>query len=491
MGEKVVLGIDLGTTGNRVMAFSADGEVRAKAYYEFTQIFPRPGWVEHNPREILDTALRALREVLAAVGAENVVSLGITNQRETAILWDRATGEPVYNAIVWQDRRTEPLCRKLSEYQRFVKNRSGLFLDPYFSATKIRWLLDEIPGLRARMERGEVVFGTPDTWVLWHLTGRRTHATDPGNASRTLLFNLQELRFDRDLLGLFEIPAAALPEVRDSDADFGATDPALTGRAIPITAVLGDQQAALFAHGGWQTGVVKATYGTGIFVLTNTLATPVASDSLLTTIAWKTGDEVNYALEGSVFMGGASVQWLRDNLKIIASAAETEALAAALPDNEDVYFVPAFQGLGAPYWDPTARGLLIGLTRKTTPAVIVRAVLESLAYQTRDVIAEMQHSAPFPMQVLRADGGASANAFLMQFQADLLQMPVERSAIIETTALGAAGLSGVCSGFWTRERFFQNKKNGRTFVPAVASEQAESLYSKWQEAIQRSLHWSR
>ncbi|HDK35498.1 MAG TPA: glycerol kinase, partial [Bacteroidetes bacterium] len=386
----VILAIDLGTTGNRVIAFSENGTVVSKSYYEFPQIFPQPGWVEHDPFDIWNTVKRALTDVAAAVGPENIAAIGITNQRETTILWDKSTGKPVYNAIVWQCRRTASQCDRLREHAGFIKQRTGLFLDPYFSATKIKWILDHVEGARQKAENGQIIFGTVDTWVLWNLTGGAAHATEPSNASRTLCFNIHTLRFDDDLLRIFDIPETLLPEVKESGADFGHTAKKLLGREIPITGILGDQQAAFFAHGGWQEGVIKNTYGTGLFVVTSTGDQIPNSGKLVNTIAWSIDGKVTYALEGSVFIGGAAIQWLRDGLKIIQSAGESEPLAVSLPDNEGVYFVPALAGLGAPDWDPSARGTFLGITRGTGPAHFARAALEAIAYQSKDVIEEMR-----------------------------------------------------------------------------------------------------
>jgi glycerol kinase len=490
MKEKVVLALDLGTTGNRAIAFSKKGGIVAKSYYEFTQIFPKPGWVEHDPVELLNTAIKALKDVINIVGAENVDSLGITNQRETTVLWDKTTGKPVYNAIVWQCRRTEDICKNYTDYRKQIKEKTGLFLDPYFSATKIKWIFENVPGLQERAEKGDIFFGTPETWVMWNLTGRKVHATEPSNASRTLIFNVQTLKFDKELLELFTLPANILPEVKDSDALFGHTDKSITGKEIPIHGILGDQQAALFAHCAWSKGIVKSTYGTGIFILTNTEDKFYNTDTLVSTITWKTKKGLNYALEGSVFVGGAAIQWLRDNLKIINSAPETEQMAASLTSNENVYFVPAFQGLGAPYWDPEARGILIGLTRKTSRENIVRAVLESLAYQTKDIMEAMKQAQSEDFKELRVDGGACANNFLMQFQSDILSLPVERPKIIETTALGAAGISGIASGFWTKEEFMGAIEIDKVFKPEMDKNKADLLYSKWKEAVERSKKWA-
>ncbi|MDD5131033.1 MAG: glycerol kinase GlpK [bacterium] len=489
MKPKVIVAFDLGTTGNRVMAFTREGQVAARSYYEFPQIFPQAGWVEHDPLAILETALQALGDVTGVVGPENIESIGITNQRETTILWDRDTGQPVYNAIVWQDRRTEKMCRELASYRDLVKQKTGLFIDPYFSATKISWLITQVPGLKEKIKTGKILFGTPDTWLLWNLTGGKIHATDPSNASRTLLFDINHCRFDQELLRIFNIPPGILPEVKDSDAVFGLVDKKFSGREIPITGILGDQQAALLAQCGWDKDRAKVTYGTGIFAMANTLQELCRSERLVTTVAWKIGGEVNYALEGSIFIGGAALQWLRDGLKIIDRASDSEQLAAALKDNEGIYFVPALQGLGAPYWDPQARGMIIGLTRKSTQANIVRAALEAMAFQVREVVAEMQQARQQKLAVLRVDGGAAANNFLLQFQADIARIAIERTTMNEITALGAAGVSGLSAKFWSKEEFKKIVIKDKLFTPQMDEEIAEGYYLKWKEAVQRSLRW--
>ncbi|MCD5396213.1 MAG: glycerol kinase GlpK [Candidatus Pacebacteria bacterium] len=490
MREKVILAIDLGTTGNRVVAFNKKGKIVAKSYYKFSQIFPHSGWVEHNPLEILKTTIKALRKVIKIVGAENVVCIGITNQRETTILWDKDTGKPVYNAIVWQCRRTEKLCKQYKNYTKAIKQKTGLFLDPYFSVTKIKWIIENVPGIKGKIKRGKILFGTPDTWLLWNLTKEKCHLTEPSNASRTLLFNIKTLKFDDGLLKLFKISSSILPEVRASSSFFGCTDKRFTQKEIPITGVLGDQQASLFAHCGWEKNIIKATYGTGIFVMTNTLNKLYNLNTLLTTIAWQFENEINYALEGSIFMGGATIQWLKDNLKILKKVEESEDIAKSLPNNEGVYFVPAFQGLGAPWWDAKARGIIIGLTRKTTWKNIVRSALESMAYQVREVVEEMKKIQKKKFKVLRVDGQASINNFLMQFQADILNMEIERPKIIETTSLGVAGLAGISAGFWTKEEFRNLQKTEKIFRPSSLREKFEKFYQRWKEATKRSKKWT-
>jgi glycerol kinase len=490
MNNKVVVALDLGTTGNRAIAFSKDGSVAAKAYYEFPQIFPKPGWVEHNPMDILDSTFKALKEVVSIVGAANIDSIGIANQRETAVVWNKKTGKPIYNAIVWQCRRTEDICKSLNSCGSFIKEKTGLFLDPYFSATKIKWIIDNVPAVKQMAASGELLFGTVDTWVLWNLTGGKTHATEPSNASRTLVFDIKELEFSKELLNIFGIPENILPEVKDSDSLFGYTDKNITGTAIPVHGILGDQQASLFAHCGWEEGVIKSTYGTGIFVLTAIKDKAPKTDTLITTVAWTRGGKTAYALEGSAFMGGASIQWLRDNLKIIKSAPETEQIAASLENNEGVYFVPAFQGLGAPYWDANARGLITGLSRKSNSANIVRAAVESLAYQVKDIMLEMKKASNIEFKVLRADGGASANNFLMQFQSDILSMTVECPALSDTTALGAAAVSGIATGFWSVDEFKNIRGGAKVYEPSKNIKDTELFYEGWKKAVERSRNWA-
>ncbi len=486
---KVVLAIDLGTTGNRVIAFSEDGAIVAKSYYEFPQIFPQPGWVEHNPFDILNTTMKALKDVISLVGIDSIVSIGITNQRETTILWDRKTGNPVYNAIVWQCRRTKEICDRLAEYSHIIREKTGLPLDPYFSATKIKWIIENIEGVRERIDKGNILFGTVDSWILWNLTGGKVHATESGNASRTLCYNIHTLDYDDELLAIFNLPERIFPEVKESGGYFGNTDRELTGKEIPITGILGDQQASLFAQGGWEEKVVKNTYGTGLFLMTSTGKDLPGSGRLLNTIAWRIEGEVNYAMEGSIFVGGSCIQWLRDGLKIIKSSADTESMAESLGSNEGVYFVPALTGLGAPYWDPTARGMIIGITRGTGREHFARAALEAIAYQTRDVIEEMERTTGMNFKKVRVDGGAVKNNFLMQFQADILNTVIERPLLIETTAFGAAGISGIASGFWSREEFFNARKVDRMFTPEMDKDTGDTYYSQWKEAVKRAMNW--
>lgn len=487
---KVVLAIDLGTTGNRVIAFSKEGRIISKSYYEFPQIFPKPGWVEHNPFDIWDTTKKALKDVISSVGIDNVVSIGITNQRETTILWDKETGKPFYNAIVWQCRRTKDLCEKLSEYAPFIKEKTGLYLDPYFSATKIKWIIENIEEAKKGIRNGKVLFGTVDSWILWNLTGGKVYATEPSNASRTLCYNIHILDYDEELLKIFCLPREIFPEVKESGGYFGVTDKSITGKEIPITGILGDQQASLFANGGWEKDVVKATYGTGLFVMSSTGKKVCNSERLLTTVAWEINGDINYAIEGSVFIGGAGIQWLRDGLKIIKSAADTELMAKSLLDNEGVYFVPALVGLGAPYWDPKASGMIIGITRGTKQEHIARAALEAIAYQIRDVIEEIQFVTNVRFKTLRVDGGATQNDFLMQFQSDILDMVIEKPEVIDTTALGAAGISGIASGFWdSKEDFLSVRKVDKRFSQNMDRRKAYYYYIQWKEAVKRSTNW--
>jgi glycerol kinase len=483
----LVLAIDAGTTGNRVIAFDGPGRVVASSYYEFPQIHPYPGWVEQDPREIWATTKRALTDVLAEVGADNVACIGITNQRETTIVWNRVTGEPVHNAIVWQCRRTAEFCGELvaSGHAPMIAEKTGLVTDAYFSGTKVKWILDNVDGARDAAIRGELAFGTVDTWLLWNLTGG-VHATDASNASRTLCYNIHRGEFDDDLLKLLDIPAAVLPDVRDSAGDFGSSTAELTGKTIPITGIVGDQQAALHGQGGWQPDIVKTTYGTGLFLMAPAEESITQPEGLLQTVAWQLDGQRHFALEGSVFIGGAAIQWLRDKLQIIESAADTEELALSLDSNEGVYVVPALSGLGAPWWDPNARGTIVGLTGKSDRRHIVRATLESLAYQTMDVVRLMNQD----LSIIRVDGGAAANNFLMQFQADLLGIPVERPAILETTALGAAAMAAFHAGVWSHESFLAQRQVDRVFEPAINDGERDALVSRWHEAVSRSRDWA-
>jgi glycerol kinase len=496
----LVLALDQGTTSSRAIVFDAQGAIRGAAQRELTQHFPRDGWVEHDPNEIwrtqLDTARSALRA--AGVSAGDIAVIGITNQRETTVLWDRATGKPVANAIVWQDRRTAAICDTLRAGggEAMVTHKTGLLLDPYFSATKIAWLLDCVDEghLRERAQRGEIAAGTVDSWLIWNLTGGAVHATDHSNASRTLLMNLETLDWDDELLAYFGIPRALLPELRPSSGSFGSTDPVhFGGAAIPIGGVAGDQQAALFGQAGFHRGLAKNTYGTGSFVVLNTGEAIVRSrHGLLTTVAFSSGaHRATYALEGSIFITGAAVQWLRDGLQLIESSADVEALAAQAPDNGGVYFVPALTGLGAPYWDPYARGAIFGLTRATTGAHLARATLESMAYQTVDAVDAMIADAGFAPHELRVDGGASTNDLVMQFQADLLGVDVVRPRTTETTALGAAYLAGLHVGYWhDLDAIARLWHEDRRFTPNMAASRRSALIDSWHRAVERTRGWN-
>ncbi len=492
-----VLAIDQGTTGTTVLIFDRAGDIAGRAYSEFAQHYPQPGWVEHDAAEIWTTTLRVVGEAIAQarIAAREIRAVGITNQRETVVLWDRVTGDPVARAVVWQDRRTAGICDELRArgLAETFRRKTGLVIDPYFSGTKIKWLLDNVAGLRERAERGEVVFGTVDSWLVWKLTGARAHVTDYSNASRTLLYNIYELDWDEELLRTLGVPAAMLPEVVPSSGVCAETDPRVFfGARVPIAGIAGDQQAALFGQACYDEGVAKNTYGTGSFVMLNTGHKAVPSrEGLLTTIAWRIGDApVEYALEGSVFITGAAVQWLRDGLQIIGDASETEALARSLESNEGVYFVPALTGLGAPHWDAYARGAIIGLTRGTTRAHIVRAALESMCYQTRDVLEAMERDSGLRLTEIRADGGAVANSFLMQFQADILGVPVEVPEITETTAAGAAYLAGLAVGFWpSREEIAARWKLARRYAPDIDEALRRRLYQRWLRAVERAKDW--
>ncbi|MFA6147454.1 MAG: glycerol kinase GlpK [bacterium] len=485
-----ILALDQGTTGSRAILFDRDGLPISQAHQEFPQIFPHPGWVEHDPEEIWSSQIAAAGRAIdqAGIGIKEIASIGITNQRETTLLWERATGRPVHNAIVWQCRRSAPQCDRLkaSGWEKEIRQRTGLLPDPYFSGTKLQWLLESIPGLRLRAEKGELAFGTVDSWLAWRLSGGRLHITDASNASRTLLFNLHSGDWDETLLEAMRIPRALLPKIVPSSQVYGETDPAVfLGAALPIAGMAGDQQAALFGQGCLAPGSTKNTYGTGAFLLTNTGASPTPSKSgLLTTVAWKIKEMTTYALEGSVFMAGAVVQWLRDGLGILSDAADSEALATSVDDCRGVYFVPAFTGLGAPYWDPHARGMILGLTRGVTKAHLARAALQAIAFQSRDVLEAMVRDTGIPLRELRVDGGAVRNKFLMQFQADILGIPVVRAAIDETTARGAAYLAGLAVGFWRDTgEIAAHDRGTRRFEPAMPASRRDAMYAGWQQAI--------
>ena len=451
--EKFILSLDQGTSSSRAIVFDHKGQIRSVAQREFTQYFPKSGWVEHNPHEIWSSQASVIAEAITSIdiNGHNIAGIGITNQRETTIVWDSETEEPIYNAIVWQDRRTSEYCDKLKEegYTEFIRSRTGLIIDAYFSATKIKWILDNVPGARERAEKGKLMFGTVDTWLIWRLTRGDVHVTDVSNASRTMLFNIHTLQWDEELLRLFDIPLSMMPEVRSSSEVYGHTKSTIFAHKVPIAGIAGDQQAALFGQMCVEPGAVKNTYGTGCFLLMNSGEKPIDSkNNLLTTVAWKIGDKVNYALEGSIFVGGSVVQWLRDGLGIIRSSSEVEALAASVPDTGGVYFVPALTGLAAPYWDQYARGSISGISRGTTAAHIARAALEGIAYQTLDIVDAMQRDSGIELCELKVDGGAARNNLLMQFQSDLLATRVIRPQVTETTALGAAYLAGLAVGYW-------------------------------------------
>jgi len=490
-----VLALDQGTTSSRALVFDESGAVLGGDQYEFSQHFPKPGWVEHDPLEIWDSQLRAARGALerAGVDVSDVAAIGITNQRETALVWDRSSGEPIHPAIVWQSRQTAPICEELRSrgLEAEVRRRTGLVIDAYFSGTKVRFILDAVDGAQARAERGELCFGTVDTWLLWKLSGGRVHATEYSNASRTLLYNIHEHDWDDTLLAELRIPRAMLPEVRDSSGVFGEADPEWLGAAIPVAGVAGDQQAALFGQGCHQPGSAKNTYGTGCFLHMNTGEEAVASDTgLLTTLAWGIDGKVEYALEGSIFVAGAAVQWLRDGLGLVAHASESDAAARAVEDTGGVYLVPAFVGLGAPYWDERARGALVGLTRGTTREHVIRATLESIAYQTRDVVECLRQDSGLTLDVLRVDGGACENDFLMQFQADVLGVPVRRPPLLELTAFGSAALAGLATGVWPDRAAIQSTtEGGHTFDPNMDAARRDELYAGWKRAVERALAW--
>jgi glycerol kinase len=491
MPAAYILALDQGTTSSRAMLFDHAGRIAGVAQQEFPQIFPQPGWVEHDPDAIWAGHLAVAQAVLRERGlaAADIAAIGITNQRETTLLWDRATGQPVAHAIVWQDRRTAGVCDELraAGWAERIRAKTGLVIDAYFSGTKLQWVLDHVPGARERAERGDLAFGTVDSFLIWRLTGGRVHCTDVSNASRTMLFNIHTLAWDDEILAALRIPRAVLPEVRASSAVYGETDPALFGAAIPIGGAAGDQQAATFGQACWTPGMTKNTYGTGCFMLMNTGTTPVTSrHNLLTTIGWQVGGRTTYCLEGAVFTTGAAVQYLRDSLGIISQAAETEDLARSIPDSGGVYVVPAFAGLGAPYWDAYARGAILGLTRGSGRAEIARATLESVAYQVRDLLDAMLADSATQLPALRVDGGMVANNFLMQFQADLLRVPVERPVVAETTALGAAYLAGLAVGYWpSMDSIAANWALDRRFTPAMDPATRDRLYAGWVRAVDR------
>lgn len=492
---KYILALDQGTTSSRSILFTKKGTIKSVAQSEFPQIFPSPGHVEHNPEDIWKTQLATARKAIKKAGAKpsDIAAIGITNQRETVVLWDKKTGKPVHNAIVWQSRITAGICDELKRqgHEKTFQRKTGLVVDAYFSGTKIKYLLDKYKGLRKRAEKGEILAGTIDTYLLWRLTGGKVHATDYSNASRTLIFNIRTLKWDPELLKILNIPRAMLPEVKDSSGVFGETDPKLFGGKIPIAGIAGDQQAATFGQGCFKTGMVKNTYGTGCFILMNTGDKAVTSKSgLLTTIGWGIGGKITYCLEGSVFVGGAAVQWLRDGLKIIKKSEDVEKLAATEKDNGGTYFVPAFVGLGTPHWDPYARGIIVGLERGTTGGHIARATVESMAFQTRDVVTAMEKDSGAKLRTLKVDGGATANNALMQFQSDLLNVKTQRPVVAETTALGAAYLAGLAVGFWKNQGdVTANWALDREFKPNMKPAERKRECAAWDKAVLRSKDW--
>ncbi|BAI80698.1 glycerol kinase [Deferribacter desulfuricans SSM1] len=487
--SKYIVALDSGTTGNKAIAFDLQGNIAAYSYTEFPQIFPKSGWVEQNPYDILNSALKVLKDVIEKVGVENVLALGITNQRETTILWDKETGEPLYNAIVWQCRRSAEICERLSDNKNMIKDKTGLFLDPYFSATKVIWLNENIEKVRNLISKGNVLLGTVDSWLLYNLTSDKLHLTDITNASRTMFFNINTLDYDRDLLKLFEIPDYILPEVKPSGANFGVIDKKYFGKEIPITAVIGDQQSALFAHGGWREGLIKNTYGTGLFLMTSTKNNIFKSNNLISTVAWQIEDDVEYALEGSVFIGGSLVQWLRDNLNLIEKSPDIEHIAANVENSNGVYIVPAFSGIGAPYWDHSARGVIIGITRGTTKEHIARAALEAIAFQVKDIFEELRKDTKIEFKTLSVDGGASENRLLLQIQADMLGLSVEKTTVKESTAFGAAALAGIVAGVWDKSDILKIREIEYIFNPDKDYHYYQKSYKVWKEAVKRSLGW--
>ncbi|MDA0835958.1 MAG: glycerol kinase GlpK [Planctomycetota bacterium] len=496
MSPQHVLSLDQGTTSSRAIVFDRQGRVVAQAQQEYPQIYPQPGHVEHDPEAIWSSQLGVARQALkiARLGPGEIAAIGVSNQRETTILWDRDSGKPVANAIVWQSRITTPLCERLTRdgYAETIRQKTGLVIDPYFSGTKIRYLLETQPSLRTQAEQGKILFGTVDSFLMWRLSGGKYHITDVSNASRTMLFNLHQLDWDDDLLKLLDIPRGMLPEVRPTSEIYGVTDPQWFGEAIPVGSLVGDQQAATFGQACFSPGMAKNTYGTGCFLLMSTGDTPVLTDKgLLTTVGWTVNGKTTYCLEGAVFVAGAAVQWLRDGLQFFDRASEIETLAQTVADTDGVYFVPAFVGLGAPYWNPEARGAIFGLTRGTTRGHLARATLEAIAYQTRELLDLMQAEAKAPLKTLKVDGGGTANSLLMQFQADMLDVVVQRPLVQETTALGAAYLAGLAAGVWTDlEDITKNWILDREFTPVMSHVERDKRLSRWKEAVRRSLDWN-
>jgi glycerol kinase len=490
--SKYIIALDQGTTSSRAVLLNEKGSIQAIAQQEFTQIFPKPGWVEHDPQEILSTQLGMLQKVLSdnKISPQSVAAIGITNQRETTVVWDKKTGEPIYNAIVWQDKRTAALCEKLKAkgLEDYVRENTGLVIDSYFSGTKINWILNNVEGAKERAKKGELLFGTIDTWLIWNMTKGKSHVTDYSNASRTLLYNIRNLEWDKKLLEELDVPETMLPQVNPSSSDVGTY--VMDGVSIPIAGVAGDQQAALFGQACFTPGMAKNTYGTGCFMLMNTGdKIQHSKNGLITTIAWGLDGKVEYALEGSVFIAGAAVQWLRDSLHLIDQSKDSEYFAAKALGSNEVYVVPAFAGLGAPYWDMYARGAIFGLTRDTGKDHIIKATLESLAYQTKDILNAMQEDAGVKLKSLKVDGGACANNILMQFQADILNTEVERPEVIESTAMGAAYLAGIQVGLWKKETITEDRVIDKAFIPAMDEQKRKMLYKGWQKAVKRSMKW--
>jgi glycerol kinase len=495
MQKKYIMALDAGTTSNRAIIFDQDSHIIGVSQKEFTQYFPKPGWVEHDANEILKTMMDVMQGALEQAGliAADIAAIGITNQRETTVVWDKKTGCPVYNAIVWQSRQTADICEDLKR-QGLVdefKDKTGLVIDAYFSGTKVKWILDTVPGAREKAEKGDLLFGTIDCWLIWKLTEGQVHVTDYSNASRTLMFNIKELKWDDQLLEYLTVPKNMLPEVRPSSEVYGTMSPPLLGASIKIAGAAGDQQAALFGQTCFEPGMAKNTYGTGCFMLMNTGTEPIASkNGLVTTIAWGLDGKVEYALEGSIFVAGSAIQWLRDGIRIIDTAPDSEWVAKRVPDSDGVYVVPAFVGLGAPYWDMNARGMIIGITRGTKKSHIVRATLDSMAYQTKDVLGAMEADSGIKLAALKVDGGAVANNMLMQFQADILDVPVDRPQVIETTALGAAYLAGLAVGVWhSKDELKDSWKLQNRFEPQMDPKQAASYYKGWRKAVKHAMNW--
>ena len=496
MNKKYIMALDQGTTSSRAMIFNHEGEIVKVAQNEFTQYYPKSGWVEHDPMEIWGTQSGVAREVIETAGIrpDEIAAIGITNQRETTVVWDKVTGRPIYNAIVWQCRRTASICDDLKDkgLEDYIRENTGLVIDAYFSGTKIKWILDNVEGARERAEKGELLFGNIDSWIIWNLTRGRVHVTDYSNASRTMIYNIKELKWDEKLLEELDIPLSMLPQVKESSKIYGVTDPhTFAGAEIPIAGIAGDQQAALFGQACFEPGMAKNTYGTGCFMLMNTGEEMITSkNGLLTTIAWGVNGKIEYALEGSIFVAGAVIQWLRDELQIISDAKDSEYFATKVENNGGVYVVPAFVGLGAPYWDMYARGNISGLTRGSNKNHIIRAALESIAYQSRDIVEAMEEDSGIYLQELKVDGGAVENNFLMQFQSDILGVPVHRPDITETTALGAAYLAGLAVGFWINKDEIRKRWSvDKIFQPGLEDDKKESLYRGWKKAVKRSLKW--